>query len=167
MLANARLVHVSTDCVFSGSQGDYREDDACDADDIYGRTKLLGELHEAPAVTLRTSIIGHELRGRASLLEWFLAQRETARGFTRAIFSGVPTVHLARIVRDQVLPDPSLAGLYHVSAEPIAKFDLLTLIAAKYAKSIEIEPDDTLVIDRSLEFKPLSRGHRLYPAVLA
>lgn len=150
-LAGARLVHVSTDCVFSGDKGDYREGDVCDADDVYGRTKLLGELYEAPAVTVRTSIIGHELRGRASLLEWFLAQEGSTRGFTNAIFSGVPTTHLARIVRDFVLPDPSLSGLYHVSAAPIAKYDLLRLIAERYGKVIAIEPDDALVIDRSLD----------------
>src|SRR5690606_9617066 len=101
-------------------------------------------------VTLRTSIIGHELRGGLSLLEWFLAQQGSAKGFTRAVFSGFPTVELARIVRDYVLPRPELTGLYHVSAEPIAKYDLLTLIAAEYGKDIAIVPDDTLVIDRSL-----------------
>ncbi|MFA9201528.1 MAG: dTDP-4-dehydrorhamnose reductase family protein [Cypionkella sp.] len=150
-IAGARLVHVSTDCVFSGAKGNYREDDFCDADDVYGRSKLLGELHAAPAITLRTSIIGHELRAGASLLEWFLAQEGPVRGFTRAIFSGVPAVHLARIVRDHVLPDPALNGLYHVSAAPIAKFDLLQLIAERYGKGIAIEPDDSLRIDRSLD----------------
>ncbi len=150
-IAGARLVHVSTDCVFSGAKGNYREDDASDADDVYGRSKLLGELHDPPAITLRTSIIGHELRGGASLLEWFLAQEGSVRGFTRAIFSGVPAVHLARIVRDHLLPEPALHGLYHVSAEPIAKYDLLRLIAARYGKDIAIEPDASLEIDRSLD----------------
>jgi dTDP-4-dehydrorhamnose reductase len=145
-----RLVHISTDCVFSGEKGNYVERDRPDAADVYGLSKYLGEVGGAHAVTLRTSIIGHELRGRLSLLEWFLAQEGTVKGFTRAVFSGFPTVELARIVRDLVLPRPELTGLYHVSAEPIAKFDLLQLIAAEYRKSIEIVPDGQLAIDRSL-----------------
>lgn len=146
----ARLVHVSTDCVFSGEKGMYLESDRADASDVYGLSKYLGEVGGDNAVTLRTSIIGHELRGGLSLLEWFLAQQGSVKGFTRAVFSGFPTVELARIVRDHVLPRPVLTGLYHVSAEPIAKYDLLQLIAAQYGKAIEIVPDDELVIDRSL-----------------
>jgi dTDP-4-dehydrorhamnose reductase len=103
------------------------------------------------AITLRTSIIGHELDGAHSLVGWFLAQQDSARGFRRAIFSGLPTVELARVIRDHVLPHPELHGLYHVSAEPINKFDLLTLIADAYGKKINIIADDKLVIDRSLD----------------
>src|SRR5690606_13622716 len=99
---------------------------------------------------LRTSIIGHELRGGLSLLEWFLAQEGPVKGFTRAVFSGFPTVELAKIVRDHVLPRPHLSGLYHVSAEPIAKYDLLKLIAIEYGKDNVIVPDDGVVVDRSL-----------------
>jgi dTDP-4-dehydrorhamnose reductase len=149
-VVGARLIHVSTDCVFSGEKGDYLESDRADATDTYGLSKYLGEVSETHAITLRTSIIGHELRGRLSLLEWFLAQEKPVNGFTRAIFSGFPTVELARIVRDHVLPRPDLHGLYHVSAEPIGKFDLLRLITAEYGKSIEIIPLDQPVIDRSL-----------------
>lgn len=149
--AGARLVHVSTDCVFSGEAGNYVESDRPDATDVYGLSKYLGEVYEPHTVTLRTSIIGHEFRGGLSLLEWFLAQEGRTKGFTRAIFSGMPTVELARIVRDHVLPRPELSGLYHVSAAPIAKYDLLSLIAAEYGKAIEIVPDDALVIDRSLD----------------
>jgi dTDP-4-dehydrorhamnose reductase len=148
--AGARLIHFSTDCVFSGSQGDYRESDPPDARDLYGLGKLLGETAAPHAITLRTSMVGHELRGRRSLLEWFLAQSGSARGYRRAVFSGLPTVELARIVRDHVIPRPDLHGLYHVSAGPIAKFDLLKLIAAVYERDIEIVPDEALVIDRSL-----------------
>lgn len=149
--ADARLVHVSTDCVFSGERGKYVEADRADATDVYGLSKYLGEIHAPNAVTLRTSIIGHELRGGLSLLEWFLAQTGSVKGFTRAIFSGFPTVELARIVRDHVLPRPELSGLYHLSAAPIAKYDLLGLIADAYDKTIEIIPDDSFAIDRSLD----------------
>jgi dTDP-4-dehydrorhamnose reductase len=146
----ARLVHISTDCVFSGSKGNYLESDFPDANDLYGRSKLLGEVDYPHAITLRTSIIGHELTGQRSLVCWFLAQQKSVKGFTKAVFSGLPTVELARVVRDVVLPRPELHGLYHVAAQPINKFDLLNLVAAVYGASIEITPDDSLVIDRSL-----------------
>ena len=150
-VAGARLVHMSTDCVFSGAKGMYTEADMSDAKDLYGRSKYLGEVDYPHAITVRTSIIGHELSGAHSLVGWFLAQQGSVKGFRRAIFSGLPTVELARVIRDHVLPHPELRGLYHVSAEPINKFDLLTLIARAYGKTIAITPDDTLVIDRSLD----------------
>jgi dTDP-4-dehydrorhamnose reductase len=150
-LAGARLIHVSTDCVFTGKKGLYRESDAADALDLYGRSKLLGEVDEPHAVTLRTSIIGHELASAHSLVGWFLAQEGRVRGFTRAVFSGLPTVELAKVIRDHVLPRPGLRGLWHVSSEPITKYDLLQLMKAAYGKSIEIIPDEQLVIDRSLD----------------
>ena len=150
-VAGARLVHMSTDCVFSGAKGMYVEADMPDAKDLYGRSKYLGEVDYPHAITLRTSIIGHELSGEHSLVGWFLAQQGSVKGFRHAIFSGLPTVELARVIRDHVLPHPDLRGLYHVSAEPINKFDLLKLIAKAYGKTIAITPDDTLVIDRSLD----------------
>jgi dTDP-4-dehydrorhamnose reductase len=150
-LAGARLVHISTDCVFSGRHGRYRESDSPDALDLYGRSKLLGEVDEPHAVTLRTSIIGHELVSAHSLVGWFLAQEGRVRGFTRAVFSGLPTVELAKLIRDHVLPRPDLRGLWHVSSDPIAKYDLLQLVKTAYGKSIEIAPDEQLVIDRSLD----------------
>jgi dTDP-4-dehydrorhamnose reductase len=149
-LAGARLVHVSTDCVFSGAKGFYGEDDPADAQDLYGRSKHLGEVDYPNAITLRTSIIGHELASAHGLIGWFLAQSGAVRGFTRAVFSGLPTVELARVVRDHVLPQPQLRGLYHVSAAPISKYELLRLVAEVYGKQVEITPDDKLVIDRSL-----------------
>ncbi|BCQ64591.1 dTDP-4-dehydrorhamnose reductase [Pseudomonas sp. NFPP10] len=150
-LSGARLLHVSTDCVFSGRKGGYLETDVSDAEDLYGKSKYIGELHEEPhAITLRTSIIGHELSSDHSLVDWFLSQQGSVRGFSRAIFSGLPTVELARVMKDYVLPHPQLNGLYHVAAEPIAKSDLLALIARQYEKTIDIHPDAKLVIDRSL-----------------
>ncbi len=149
-VADARLVHVSTDCVFSGDRGMYLESDRPDADDLYGVSKRLGEVDAANAVTLRTSIIGHELRGARSLIDWFLVQEGPIDGFTRAVFSGVPTVELARIIRDFVVPNPQLRGLYHVSAEPIDKHTLLTLVAREYGRQTVVNPSERLVIDRSL-----------------
>ncbi len=150
-LAKARLVHVSTDCVFSGSKGMYTEQDEPDAKDLYGRSKLLGEVNYPHAVTLRTSIIGHELGSAHGLVGWFLAQQGSVKGFRCAVFSGLPTVELARVIRDIVIPQPVLRGVHHVSAAPINKFDLLTLVAQVYGKKIDIVPDEKLVIDRSLD----------------
>lgn len=146
----ARLVHISTDCVYSGRKGGYLEDDASDATDIYGKSKFLGEVDYPHAITLRTSTIGHEFRTNYGLLEWFLSQENKCKGYTRAVFSGLTTVYLAEIIRDVVVPRADLSGLYHVSGESITKYDLLQLIARVYGKSIEIIPDDQLVIDRSL-----------------
>lgn len=151
-LAGARLIHVSTDCVFSGRKGLYQESDLSDAEDLYGKSKYIGELHDLPhAVTLRTSIIGHELGSSYALVDWFLSQQGSVKGFTKAIFSGLPTVELARVMKDFVIPHPQLNGLYHVAAAPIDKFELLNQVAAQYGKQIEIRPDDALVIDRSLD----------------
>jgi dTDP-4-dehydrorhamnose reductase len=149
-LVGARLVHVSTDCVFSGEKGSYTEDDFSDARDVYGKSKALGEVIYPHSVTLRTSTIGHELQSKYGLLDWFLSQEGSCSGFTRAIFSGLPTVVFAQVIRDLVIPHNELNGLYHVAAMPINKFDLLKLIAKVYGKQIEIVADDKLVIDRSL-----------------
>lgn len=151
-LGGARLIHVSTDCVFSGRKGLYQESDLSDAEDLYGKSKYIGELHDLPhAITLRTSIIGHELGSSHALVDWFLAQQGSVRGFTKAIFSGLPTVELARVMKDFVISRPQLNGLYNVAAEPIDKFRLLNLVARQYGKQIEIRPDDALVLDRSLD----------------
>jgi dTDP-4-dehydrorhamnose reductase len=150
-LGGARLIHVSTDCVFSGEKGGYTEADFPDARDVYGKSKALGEVNFPHAVTLRTSTIGHELETEYGLLDWFLAQEGSCKGYVRAIFSGLPTVVFARVIRDMVIPRGDLSGLYHVAAKPIAKLDLLRLIADVYGKKIDIVPDDNLVIDRSLD----------------
>lgn len=146
----ARLIHFSTDCVFSGKQGIYREEEFPDAYDLYGRTKFLGEVAYDNSVTLRTSIIGHELNRSKSLVDWFLSQSGEVRGFTKAVFSGLPTIEVARVLREYVIPNSKLSGLYHLSAYPINKYDLLSLVARTYGKTIKITADDELVIDRSL-----------------
>jgi dTDP-4-dehydrorhamnose reductase len=124
----SRLIHISTDCVFSGEKGGYLETDIPDATDLYGRSKLLGEVDYPNAITLRTSLIGHELHSARSLVNWFLAQEGSIRGFTKAIFSGLPTVEIARVIEAHVLPNPELHGLYHLSVNPISKHDLLSIV---------------------------------------
>lgn len=150
-LINARLLHISTDCVFSGKKGNYKESDFPDAYDLYSRSKLLGEVDYPHTVTLRTSIIGHELSGNRSLINWFLSSENSVKGFSKAIYSGFPTVELTKIIRDFVLPNKNLSGLYHVASKPINKLELLKLVAETYGKKIEIIPSEELVIDRSLE----------------
>ncbi len=150
-LTGARLIHVSTDCVFDGLKGGYVETDPGDARDVYGKSKFIGEVQSAKAITLRTSTIGHELESSYGLLEWFLAQETQCKGFGRAIFSGLPNTVFAQLVRDVVIPRTDLSGLYHVGAAAINKFDLLRQIADVYGKSIDIIRDDTFSIDRSLD----------------
>ena len=150
-LIGARLVHVSTDCVFSGEKGGYTETDFADARDVYGKSKAMGEVYSPHTITLRTSTIGHELQSKHGLLDWFLSQEGDCKGYTRAIFSGLPTVIFAQVIRNVVIPDVELSGLYHVAAKPINKFELLKMISSLYGKSIEIIADDMLVIDRSLD----------------
>lgn len=162
--SGARLVHVSTDCVFSGRQGHYRESDAPDATDLYGRSKLLGEVAYPHTITLRTSIIGRELASAHALVDWFLAQSGTVSGYTRAVFSGVPTVELADIIIERVLPHPELSGLYHVAAAPIAKYDLLSLVSEAYGTPTVLVADDRLVIDRSLDASRFNAATGYTPA---
>lgn len=147
-----RLIHISTDCVFSGKKGNYLETDQSDAEDLYGRTKFLGEVAYPPhCVTLRTSIIGQELKSKLGLVEWFLAQTGPIQGYKRAIFSGFTADELSRIIMHSVIPNPTLNGLYHVSSNPISKYDLLCLVKDAFKKDIEIQPDVDYVIDRSLD----------------
>jgi dTDP-4-dehydrorhamnose reductase len=151
----ARLVHVSTDCVFSGrlpAPRAYREDDTADAEDLYGRTKLLGELTEAPGLTLRTSIIGRELERASGLMEWFAAQQGAAlNGFTNAIFSGLTTRALARVIGSVIRDRPGLSGLYQVAAEPISKYDLLVRLRDVLGVECEIRAVDEPRVNRALD----------------
>lgn len=150
--AGARLIHISTDCVFSGRKGMYTEDDAPDAEDLYGRSKLLGEVSSPCCLTLRTSIIGRELESANGLVEWFLSnQGGRVQGYTNAIYTGFPTLVLAQIIADVIERHPDLSGLYHVSSEPISKYELLCLLHDAYRVSTEIEPFSDVRIDRSLD----------------
>ena len=149
---NARLITVSTDCVFNGKKGNYTEEDISDAEDVYGKSKNLGEVVAENCLTIRTSIIGRELETAHSLVEWFLSNRGgKVRGFTKAIYSGFPTVVLTGIIADLIEKHKDLSGLYHVSSEAIDKYRLLRLVREAYNLDIEIEPDDDFRIDRSLD----------------
>lgn len=146
----ARLVHFSTDCVFDGKTGNYSESDLPTATDLYGKSKCLGEVDYGQHITLRTSIIGHELKSSVSLVDWFLSQEGSVRGFSKAVFSGLPTAYVAKVLADYVLPNPSLSGLYQLSVDPIDKYSLLSKVADVYNKQIEIERFEDFEIDRSL-----------------
>ena len=151
--AGARMVHVSTDCVFSGARGGYVESDVPDAFDLYGRSKLLGEVTDREnVVTLRTSIIGWQLGDPTGLVAWFAAHRsEPLKGFTKAVFSGLTTRALTEVIRDVVMADANLSGLWHVSAEPIDKYTLLADLAKFLGWDVDLIPVDQPAIDRSLD----------------
>ncbi len=157
----ARVVQISTDCVFSGRRGAYTEDDLPDPVDLYGRTKLLGELDGEHCVTLRTSIIGLELHGRQGLVEWALAQRGPVRGFRGAIFSGLTTIELTRVCDALITQHPDLHGLWHVASDPISKYDLLVALYASVGRAdVEVSPDDSFRCDRSLVADRFNRATR-------
>jgi dTDP-4-dehydrorhamnose reductase len=162
---SARLILISSDGVFSGTRGNYVEEDLPDATDIYGIAKILGEIAEPNVVTLRTSIIGHELQSKSGLLEWFLSQGDKCKCYTRAIFSGFPTVALAEVIRDVVIPREELQGIYHVATQPISKFDLLQLVATRYGKRITLVSDDSVAINRSLSPKKFTVATGYIPPV--
>jgi dTDP-4-dehydrorhamnose reductase len=149
----ARMVHVSTDCVFSGARGGYTESDVPDAFDLYGRSKLLGEVTDRDnVVTLRTSIVGWQLGEPTGLAGWFAAHRsERLTGFAKAVFSGLTTHALTDLIRDVILPDESLCGLWHVSADPVDKYTLLARLAAYLGWDVDLTPADEPVVDRSLD----------------
>jgi len=150
---SARVITIATDCVFDGTKvGKYQESDLPTAHDAYGMTKYLGELHEGKHITLRTSIIGHELDSNLSLLDWFLnAPGETLKGYTKAIFSGLTTLELARFLVKYILGNDKYKGLYHLSVNAISKHDLLGIIARVYKKNVRLEEDESIDINRALD----------------
>lgn len=151
---SAKLLHFSTDCVYSGARGMYAETDIPDATDAYGISKFLGEVTSADALTVRTSIIGRGLQPNHSLVDWFLSARGTVKGYRRAVFSGFPVCDIGHIVARMLpmLVRGQLTGLYHLSAAPIDKHVLLELVAARWKKTdVDIRPDDEVRIDRSLD----------------
>lgn len=147
---NARLVHVSTDCVFSGARGNYSETDGADPVDLYGRTKLLGEPNCEQCLTIRTSMVGLELDSRLGLVEWFLSQDRDVPGYRRAIWSGFTTAELARLIARLIHRHPDLHGNWHVSSAPISKYELLSTLARQLQRRAAVIPDDSIVVDRSL-----------------
>ena len=147
----ARLIHFSTDCVFSGREGNYSETSTPDPDDLYGRTKLLGEVQDKTCLTLRTSIIGPELRRKTGLLEWLLAQSGTVKGYRGAIFSGFTTLEMSRIIERLAVEFPEAHGLYHVASEPVNKYELLKMIKRELNLEVKVVADDAIRCDRSLD----------------
>lgn len=151
-LLKARLVHISTDCVFRGDRGEYTDDATSDAIDVYGRTKSLGEVHASHAITLRTSIIGLELQRFRSLIEWFLAQKGTIKGYKRAIYTGLTTLELSRVIEKVLTQHSDLSGVWQVSSEKISKYDLLCTLNEKLERNdLQIEMDQDFFCDRSLD----------------
>ena len=148
-----RVIHVSTDCVYKGTTGAYREEQKADAEDLYGRSKAVGEIDYGRHLTLRTSIIGFELNGHLGLLSWFLKQPPGSRlrGFTHAIYSGLPTVTFSRVLHEAITVHESLSGLYHVASDPIDKYGLLVRVNDALGLGHHLERDDSLKIDRSLD----------------
>lgn len=146
----AKLVHISTDCVFSGAKGDYTEGDLPDPVDLYGRSKLLGEVVGPGCLTIRTSIIGLELSEGSGLIEWFLRQTGSASGWSRAMYSGVTTAELSRVIVELLSRDDPLNGLWHLSADPISKLDLLVKLRDLLGREIKLVPDDSVTIDRTM-----------------
>lgn len=147
-----RLITISTDCVFDGKEGNYAESDEANARDLYGMSKFLGEVSEGRSLTIRTSIIGRELTTSHSIVEWFLAHGGgTVNGYTKAIYSGFPTIELADTIANLTKNFPDLNGLFHISSDPISKYDLLTLINKYFDSSITINPSEAVVVDRSLD----------------
>lgn len=150
-----RLLHVSTDCVFSGNRGGYTEVDHPDPVDLYGRTKLAGEVTESPHLTVRTSFIGLESGNPKGLLGWFLEQKGTVRGFRRAIWSGLTADALAEIL-SSLVERRDVTGLVHIAGEAIDKFRLLCLAAEVFEKTdVQIEAVDEPFCDRSLRSQRL------------
>ena len=145
-----RIIHFSSDCIFSGRKGFYSENDIPDPPDIYGKSKLLGELNYENTLTIRKSVIGHELVSKKGLLEWFLAQKDFVHGYKNVIFSGLTVLELARVIDNYVLPRRDLKGILNLAGESISKFDLLKIIADIYKKSAQIIPNEKIQINRTL-----------------
>lgn len=145
-----RFIHFSTDCVFSGLKGRYLESDVTDAKDIYGVSKMLGEVDNFNTLTLRTSIIGQELKTNYSLLNWFLSQKKQIKGYKNAVFSGLTAPEIASVIHNYVIPNTKIRGIYHLSGRPISKYDLLYIFKKVYKKNIKIVPDFKIKINRSL-----------------
>ncbi|HEX8637350.1 MAG TPA: SDR family oxidoreductase [Pyrinomonadaceae bacterium] len=161
----AKVITVSTDCVFRGDKGNYKETDVSDATDLYGKSKNLGELYENHCLTLRTSIIGREIGSAHSLVEWFLSNRGgRVKGFTNAIYSGFPTIVFAELIADLIVERPNLYGLYHVASRPINKYELIKSINEKFDANIEIEPFADFYIDRSLNSERFQNETGFAPA---
>jgi len=149
---NKRLIHFSTDCVFTGAKGDYLDNDNKDALDLYGSTKSMGEVFDSKyAITLRGSMIGSELENKTELFEWFLKQNnKTIKGFNKVIYSGITTTKMAEIVLILINQYPNLNGIYNISSKPISKFELLKLWNDYFDINANIEIDNSYTSNKNL-----------------
>lgn len=159
----ARLIQISTDCVFSGSKGNYAEGDYPDALDLYGRSKSLGEVTYLNAITLRTAAVGHEVNSSRGLVDWFLSQKGSVKGYKNCTFSGLTTIEIGRVIYEYILFNSNLVGLYHLSADAISKYDFLLLIKDIYNKDINIMPDYKIIINRSLDSSSFKKATGFLP----
>ena len=149
--AGSRLIHISTDCIYSGLNGPYHEASTPDPSDLYGRTKLLGEINYPNTITLRTSIVGPEIKSPTGLFSWFMSQHADVRGYTKAFFSGLTTVELCKVIHHHVIPQHNMTGIFNVSGPAISKYELLVLFKKKYSRQLQICPDESVVINRCLD----------------
>lgn len=157
-----RFIHISTDCVFDGKKGNYKEDDISDAEDLYGKSKYLGEVVYDNALTIRTSIVGHELESSISLFDWFLSQTGTIKGYSKVMYSGLTTLELSNVILDIVLNHKMMNGLYQISSNPISKYDLLNILKIVYEKNIQVEAYDNYESNKVLngsKFNELTGYH--------
>lgn len=147
-----KLIHLSTDCVFSGETGNYKESSSPDAVDLYGRSKILGELNNAHVLTIRTSFVGREIKTFANLFEW-VQRCQTTRitGYKRAIYSGLTTQAISEVIEKLIFDFSALTGLWHVSSEPISKYDLICMLNNSLNLKLDIESSEEFFCDRSLD----------------
>ena len=153
----AKLIHFSTDCVYDGRKGNYSENYIPNALDDYGFSKRLGEINYQNSITLRTSIIGHELNSKFSLLNWFLNQKKKCFGYSNAYFSGLPTIEIFEFIEKKVIRNKSISGLFNLSSKKISKYKLLNIISNIYSKKIKIIKNESIKIDRSLNSNKLKK----------
>ena len=155
---SVRLVHFSTDCVFSGQKGFYNEQDLPDCTDWHGKCKALGEPNGAHVLVFRTSFIGLELECRKSLIEWFLSRKGRVHGYRKAVWSGLTAMEIGRVVGALVKRADPLAGLWHLATPAISKFELLTSLNERLGgRGVTVVPDDSFICDRSLDGSAFSR----------
>lgn len=162
-LIGARLVHMSTDCVFDGRKGGYLESDYTNAEDVYGKTKFLGELHEAHTITLRTSIIGFELNHKQGLMEWVISQKGQVKGFKNATYTGFTTLEMARIIERVLINYPNEFGLFQVASEVINKYELICLMARLFELNLDIIEDENFTCYRHLNGEKFNKTFNYVP----
>ena len=159
-----RLIHFSTDCVFSGSEGSYLEDTTPNALDYYGKTKGLGEINSKSSLTIRSSMIGPELFNKTELFEWIINNKEKEiNGFSRVMYSGVTTVYMARLLADLIDNHKNLNGIYNVASKPISKFELLHLINDNFDLGLIINDDKTVISNKTLNASKIEKEIGLQP----